>query len=1296
MHSIIDIHSLFRRFTTVLLLIILVINPISLNISGIEESSDERKIALTAPDKLLGPGDETTVRIRLFTGYGVYASGIPGEWINVSTETDRSSPVSLITDGEGYCNLDYEAPSVINASFDVVISAWIGEGFENGPNGTLTLNVVFRYEVEILGPSMVLRGSDPVEFNVTVTVNGEPAQFSTLGARSEMIGTIVGYSITDSINGKGQVTYQPPNEIGKARLWVSAQGSGYASERYEIGETYYDFMIVDEIAPFNVTVQPDYLNCRRWGSLNLTVTSTRGGHPAAGIRIAWTVSRGWLSNTVTYTDQNGLSTINYTATHNDDSIWDDRIDVSVTASDGFEIKEALCWFNVWSNLPEWNTRVSYHTFGLQLVQGEDLFLQYSFSRWGSGVWNFIAGVRLDMVIYDENMNEYTRETLEENINIDSPRFYMDSEKVKVMDIPQDMTPGQYYWELMVLSPQGVHTYWHPVPRYSKLFVLDREDENWTFMIFINGDNNLGILAASILEDLETKAPDGEFRVIIQIDHPWNTMERYELRRDGDINQIDSILIYQHQGGSYNSGSALNLYQFMTWSANYAPAEHYCLVMWDHGGGFWGCSIDESHQQYNHFNLDDLNEKLTEFKDEKRMLEVLVFDMCLMSCFEAVAMLKDCVRYMVASENIVNTVTIEGNVFEHIMDFYPEYTPSPVQVATAFVSGFQDSFGNAFPFTVIDLGKAGETCEKFDELWQILLDNWDHLKHVLTLTRSFMDYIEGPFTDVHWLVDLKDLVEELESDLRYFHGMDGYQEMMNASEELIGSIDDMIVTRLEVSGLNGINIFHPPSKSIYNNAGYDYWRYSLPYESTYHTVLKWYYQGRPTEESDGKGSDQGSPENETSLEQVSLENITFMDTDGDGQNESIELKVRIDNRNGTEDLFLKVESFPVGDERSGMSIEPDFADIGTVSSGRLELRVYNIRSVKKGPHQIILKVLSNDGILMQRIHLGNLTMNSTIKERELPDLEIEVSETAIRAGEEVHLGVDPVENISDLDLWWDLNTNDDHGIDFAGSSVNYTFSRPGNYTVRLTGCNGDVSIIRSVNIIVVDPGNNSPPVIDAVTVDDGPGQCGIIIRIGSGTEDPDGDRMKFLFDFGDGSDCSWTDSISAMHRFETSGDHSCAVWAMDMKGAVSEPYMITVTSDGTENNRDPSIEVNHDLQEDGTLTISIEGSLDPENTVIETMIDWGDGNYSAYSDEVSFFHKYAFSGNYSIQVFVRDQDLRINSTIIPVTIDIEQNVEKEKSGNNSILFLVITILVAFVLIVTCILLISRKRSLHAEE
>jgi hypothetical protein len=1283
------------KLTSILALMVLICVPWSEFLTGVVQTGEEMYISLSSNDRVLGPGDDTNVRIRLFTGSGISASGVSGQWVNVSTEPDRSSPVSLITDEDGYCNLNYEAPSSINASFDVVVSAWIGDGFENGTNGTLTLHVVFRYDVQIIGPSMVLRGSEPVAFNISVTVNGEPSPFSTLGARSELLGMIVDYTITDSVNGKGRITYQPPDEIGRARLWVSAQGSGYGSERFEIGETYFDFMIVDEIAPFNITVQPDNMNCKRWGSLNLTVTATRGGHPAAGIRIAWSVTRGWLSDTVTYTDQNGLSTVNYTATHSDDSIWDGRINVTTTASDGMETKIADCWFNVWSHLPEWNTRFSYHTFGLQLVQGEDLFLQYSFSRWGCDLWNFIAGARLDFVIYDENMNEYSRETLLEGINIDSPRFYLESEKVKVMNIHVDMPPGQYFWELMVLSPGGVHTYWHPVPRYKELLVLDKEDKNWTFMIYINGDNNLGILAANLIEDLETRAPDGEFRVIIQIDHPWNTMERYELKGNGDINNIDSTLIYQHQGEFYNSGLALNLYQFMTWSADYAPAEHYCLVLWDHGGGFWGCSIDESHQEYNHFNLDDLNEKLTIFKDKKRILEVLVFDMCLMSCFEVVAQLQDCVGYMVAAENIVNAVTVEGNVFQHILDFYPDYIPSAIQVANAFVSGFQDSFGNAFPFTVIDLEKAGDAVERFDDLWQLLLDNWDHLKHVLTLTRSFMNYIEGPFLDVHWLVDLKDLIKELKFNLRYFHGMSGYQEMMNASEEFLRTFDDLIVTRLTVSGFNGINIFHPPSYSVYNSAGYDYWRHSLPHESNYHTVLEWYYRGRPAEEKDPE-EEQGPPENRTSFNPVSIDNITFVDTDFDGQLESMDLRVRIDNRNGTEDLFLKMESFPVGDERSGMSIEPDYADITAVSSGNLNLNRYNIRSIKKGPHRIILKVLSSSGHLLHRIDLGNLTMNSTIEKNDIPDLEINVSKTSIISGDEIEFYVNMKGSVSDLNFWWDLDTDDGQCIDAAGSSITQIFSRPGNYTVRLFGCNGEITITRSVNITVEGSGINSPPVIGEVVVEEGPGQCGIVARIDSGTEDPDGDRIRFLFDFGEGSDCSWTDSKSAMHRFETSGEHSCAVWAMDVKGAISEPYFITTTSNGTLENEAPSLELSHELDEDGEVTVSLEGSYDPEGTRIETMIDWGDGNYTPYSDGIKLSHLFQVPGNHSIQIFIRDEDQRINSTTLFLKIDLSENDSSENLDHWKYITIAIVLIFIALLLLLLFLFISKRNKPLLEE
>ncbi|MCK5773615.1 MAG: hypothetical protein KAH57_07480, partial [Thermoplasmata archaeon] len=530
------------------------------------------------------------------------------------------------------------------------------------------LHITFRYEIEILGPKMILNGSDPVDFTVHVTVNGTPAQFSTLGASSILIGTIVDYSIVDPINGTGRITYRPPNEIGRARIWISIQGSGHGLERYEIGEATFDFMIVEEIAPLDITVETDNMNCRRWGSLNLTVTATRGGTPAAGVRIDWSISRGWLSEHITYTDNNGMSMIHFTATHTDDSPWNGVVNVTVTADDGVEKKVSECWFNVWTHTPEWNVDMYYHAFGLQLLPGEDLSLYLKMTRFSDPLWHFIAGLRLDVVIYDIEQNEFARKTIASDINIDSQFFLQIFEEEQVLRISDDMPPGEYYWEIVVLSPDGVHTYWMKQPRYEKLLILDDEEEAWTFMVFINGDNNLGEAAWDLIDHLEDQAPEGEFKVIFQLDTPWNVMERYELTPDREYNRIDSTLIYNCPDETYDSGSVENVYEFMKWTADYAPAEHYCLVMWDHGGGFTGCSADSDSNS--HCRLYDLGNSLRRFSNNRRMLDVLVFDMCLMSSLEVLMNFQDCAKYMVASETVVDHVTLEGNVFNQLLDMYP--------------------------------------------------------------------------------------------------------------------------------------------------------------------------------------------------------------------------------------------------------------------------------------------------------------------------------------------------------------------------------------------------------------------------------------------------------------------------------------------------------------------------------------------------------------------------------------------------------------------------------------------------
>ncbi|MEA3559631.1 MAG: Ig-like domain-containing protein, partial [Candidatus Thermoplasmatota archaeon] len=529
--------AVLKKTSIILISLLLISTPFLNGSNSLERSSDDIAISVKADDKLLGPGDETDIRIWLYEGEGVSATGVPDTWVNLSFDTDPSSVHSIQTDRDGYCTYTYKAPDEINHTFDVTLIAWMGNGPKFNPNGTLTLHITFRYQVEILGPKMILNGSDPVDFSIHVTVDGNPAQFSTMGASSVYIGTIVDHSIVDPINGIGKITYGPPNGIGRARIWISIQGSGYGAERYEIGEATFDFMIVEEIAPLNITVETDNMNCRRWGSLNLTVTATRGGYPAAGVRIDWSVTRGWLSEQITYTDQNGMSMVHYTATHTDDSLWNDVVNVTVTADDGVERKVSDCWFNVWTHTPEWDIDVSYQAFGLQLLPGEDLSIDLCLNGWYRLLWHFIAGIRVDVVIYDIEENEYARKTIFENINIDSLKYYFESDKEQILRISEDMPPGEYYWEVLVLSPDGVHTYWRKQPRYEKLLILNEEEEAWTFMVFVNGDNNLGGLTRGLIDDLEGQAPDGEFRIICQLDTPWNTMERYEITPDREYNRI---------------------------------------------------------------------------------------------------------------------------------------------------------------------------------------------------------------------------------------------------------------------------------------------------------------------------------------------------------------------------------------------------------------------------------------------------------------------------------------------------------------------------------------------------------------------------------------------------------------------------------------------------------------------------------------------------------------------------------------------------------------------------------------
>lgn len=116
-------------------------------------------------------------------------------------------------------------------------------------------------------------------------------------------------------------------------------------------------------------------------------------------------------------------------------------------------------------------------------------------------------------------------------------------------------------------------------------------------------------------------------------------QRYRVTEDG-LELVDDSL------GMQNMADGTTLTDFIQYCSSNYTADHYGLVLWDHGGGVvGGYGYDE--------NFDGDSMSLTEMshalEDAEVHLDMLGFDACLMANFETCLMAAPYVNYLIASE-----------------------------------------------------------------------------------------------------------------------------------------------------------------------------------------------------------------------------------------------------------------------------------------------------------------------------------------------------------------------------------------------------------------------------------------------------------------------------------------------------------------------------------------------------------------------------------------------------------------------------------------------------------------------
>ena len=198
------------------------------------------------------------------------------------------------------------------------------------------------------------------------------------------------------------------------------------------------------------------------------------------------------------------------------------------------------------------------------------------------------------------------------------------------------------------------------------------DEKWLVMVYQDADDQA--LEQDIFLDMNEMERIGsteQVMIVTQLDRfnggykgtdNWHSARRYLVTYDDDINSIGSELV--EDLGEVNMADGDTLVDFVAWAVDTYPADHFVLILSDHGMGWPGGWSDPApggqdggsapligQLQGDNIYLSELDEALAKIQSQTGIekFDLIGMDACLMSQMEVYTMLQPYAHTAVASE-----------------------------------------------------------------------------------------------------------------------------------------------------------------------------------------------------------------------------------------------------------------------------------------------------------------------------------------------------------------------------------------------------------------------------------------------------------------------------------------------------------------------------------------------------------------------------------------------------------------------------------------------------------------------
>jgi hypothetical protein len=396
---------------------------------------------------------------------------------------------------------------------------------------------------------------------------------------------------------------------------------------------------------------------------------------------------------------------------------------------------------------------------------------------------------------------------------------------------------------------------------------------WTVMVYLNADNNLESAGLDDFREMASIGSNENLKIVVQ-------MDRGPDYPDADGNWTDTRRFLIHAGdtpasppldtlGEVNMGDSLALRDFVVWAMAAFPADHYALVVWDHGDGWRklqevtpqslkkvhgmgsvgeenfskAVSNDETDGDilYMHevqWALTRAGDRLASKNGAAKKIDVVIFDACLMGMIETAYALRDAASFMVGSEWLEPG---PGMPYDSILaPFSSGAALTPKQLATRVVTQYGAAYRYEITCSAFDLSNVIPAASAIDSFANAMKTEWDKLKIARAGAKQF--HVDG-FTTT-WGVDIWDFADKVDSNVVS-------PAIKSRAGKVKSAIEQLIIAETHTAdwtGSHGAAIYFPTDQSSFTadpqHTGYDKTNTFMPVdfvrERTWDTWLQTYY------------------------------------------------------------------------------------------------------------------------------------------------------------------------------------------------------------------------------------------------------------------------------------------------------------------------------------------------------------------------------------------------------------------------------------------------------------------------